>query len=250
MTTEQRFEQAYRVLARGLLLRAPGFDRCGATLIDELVASGELARLATGDAVTRRGQRCDHLVLVVEGALEARISVSDGRRHLLAFVLPGLLIGFLSVIDGGPQPHDAVAHLPTIVLKMPCDAVRRLRASAPLLHQAFEVQLAERARRLYAARAENMLFPVRERLARERGRLAASVGVQRDNRWTIGLGLSQADLADLLGAGRQAVNTQLSALQRSGLVRIGREQLDILDLAALGRLVPQGLVGRLGLPPA
>ena len=110
MTTEQRFEQAYRVLARGLLLRAPGFDRCGATLIDELVASGELARLATGDAVTRRGQRCDHLVLVVEGALEARISVSDGRRHLLAFVLPGLLIGFLSVIDGG-EVHQGSAVL-------------------------------------------------------------------------------------------------------------------------------------------
>ena len=57
-------------------------------------------------------------------------------------------------------------------------------------------------------------------------------------------------VAGAAGAGRQAVNTQLSALQRSGLVRIGREQLDILDLAALGRLVPQGLVGRLGLPPA
>lgn len=230
LPTESRFDHSYRTLARSLMERAPGFAQCSAALRDELVAQGRLSRLAAGEVLLQRGQRSDYFVMVIEGALEARIVLEGGRRHLLAFVLPGMFHGFLSIIDGGPQPHDVVAHLPSIVLRIPAAEVQRLRLVSQELHVAFELQMAARSRRLYDKVAETLLYPLRQRLAHELAQLAESVGLERAGRWTITLRLSQADLADLLGASRQSVNTELRALQAAGLVSIAREQIEIPDL--------------------
>lgn len=213
--------------------RAPGFSQCSAALLDDLVAEGHLTRLAAGDTLLRRGERSDCLVMVIEGALESRLILDSGRRHLLSFLLPGMFVGFLSIIDGGPLPHDAVAHLPSIVLRMPAATVQRLRRMSQELHLAFELQLADRSRRLYDKVAESLLYPLRERLALQLVQLAESVALRRAGGWTIALRLSQADLADLLGASRQSVNTELRALQAAGLLRVAREYMEIPDLDKL-----------------
>lgn len=223
--------------------RAAGFSQCSPPLLDALVAEGAVGRLAGGETLLRRGERSDHLMMVVEGALESRIVLESGRRHLLAFVLPGMFVGFLSIIDGGPLPHDLVAHLPTIVLRIPVAVVQRLRRTSQELHAAFELQMAARSRRLYDKVAESLLYTLRERLALELAQLSEDVGVERVGRWTIALRLSQADLADLLGASRQSVNTELRALQAAGLLRIAREQIEIADLGQL-RAVGAGAPAR------
>ncbi|MFO1220522.1 MAG: Crp/Fnr family transcriptional regulator [Burkholderiaceae bacterium] len=233
LPTDSRFDRSYRQLARSLMERAPGFSQCSAALLDELVAEGLLVRLAAGETLLRRGERCDGLVMVIEGALESRLVLDTGRRHLLSFVLPGMFVGFLSVIDGGPLPHDVVAHRPAIVLRMPAATVQRLRRASLELHLAFELQLADRSRRLYDKLAESLLYPLRARLALQLVQLAESVGLRRADGWTIALRLSQADLADLLGASRQSVNTELRALQAAGLLRIAREHMECPDLDKL-----------------
>jgi CRP/FNR family cyclic AMP-dependent transcriptional regulator len=239
--TDAGFVQSYRVLARSLLARQPGFERCPAPVIDALLADAEVARVAAGEVVAHRGQRCEHLLLVAEGALEARMIAADGRRHLLAFMLPGTLFGLLSIIDGAAQPHDAAAHVPSIVLKMPALAVQRLHATLPALGAAFELLLVDRSRRLYHALAERMLHPLSARLAGQLAQLADDVGVRREGGWTIALHLTQADLADLLGAGRQSVNAELRRLQQAGLVRVARSHIDVIDLDELRARAPQGL---------
>lgn len=213
--------------------RAPGFSQCSAALLDELVAEGLLVRLSAGETLLRRGEHSDCLVMVTEGALESRLILDSGRRHLLGLGLPGMFIGFLSIIDGGPMPHDVVAHLPSIVLRLPAATVQRLRRTSHELHLAFELQLADRSRLLYDKLAESLLYPLRERLALQLIQLAESVGQQRAGGWTIALRLSQADLADLLGSTRQSVNSELRALQAAGLLRIAREHMEIPDLDKL-----------------
>lgn len=241
--TEPRFDRSYRKLARSLMERATGFSRCPAALLDELVAEGLLERLAVGDMLQRRNERCDHLLMVIEGALESRIVIEGRRRHLIGFLLPGMFAGFLPLIDGGTMPHDVLAHLPSIVLRMPAATVQRLRRGSHELHVAFELQLAERSRRLYDMVAESMLYSLRERLALQLVQLAEGAGVERAGQWTIALRLSQADLADLLGASRGSVNIELRALQAEGLLRIARERMEIPDLAKLQAASPKGSPG-------
>lgn len=213
--------------------RATGFSRCSAALLDELVAEGLLDRLDPGEMLQRRNERCDHLLMVIEGALESRIVLEGRRRHLLGFLLPGMFAGFLPLIDGGALPQDVLAHLPSIVLRIPAATVQRLRTSSHELHVAFELQLAERSRRLYDMVADSMLYSLRERLALLLLQLAEGAGIERSGQWTIALRLSQADLADLLGASRSSVNIELRALQAQGLLRVAREMTEIPDLGKL-----------------
>jgi CRP-like cAMP-binding protein len=241
LQTEREFEVSYRALGRALLARQSGFDRCPPQTLDALLADAEVQRLAAGELVAGRGRRCEHLLLVAEGALEARVVTGDGRRHLLALMLPGTLFGLLSIIDGQAQQHDAAAHVPSIVLKVPATEVRRQRSIDPALRAACEAQLTERSRRLYDALAARMLHPLGERLAGQLVQLAESVGVKREGGWTIALHLPQADLADLLGAGRQSVNLELRRLQQAGLLRVARSHIDVLDLQAMRELAPRGL---------
>jgi hypothetical protein len=46
MPTDRGFDASYRVLARTLPGRAPGFHRCPAALLDALLADAELVRIA------------------------------------------------------------------------------------------------------------------------------------------------------------------------------------------------------------
>jgi CRP-like cAMP-binding protein len=50
--------------------------------------------------------------------------------------------------------------------------------------------------------------------------------------------LSQAQLADLVGATRPSVNQVLQRLAELQVVRLGRSRIEVLDLAALERRCP------------
>lgn len=84
--------------------------------------------------------------------------------HLLAFVLPGMTIGFLSFGDGGPMSHDLIARTPALALRIPMKEVRRLSMIRPQLMQAFQAQVAERLRTLYDALIYSKTFSLRERV--------------------------------------------------------------------------------------
>lgn len=243
MTTDTESSNAYFVLARRLLERAPGFGQCPQSTIDSLLEVAKIERVKKGEVLMRRGDSCESLVLLVEGALESSIALGRGRRHLLTFVLPGMLVGFLPFIDGGGSVHDTIAHVPSIVLTIPASEVSRQRSIDPMLHIAFEVQIAQRLRRLYALVADGMLHSMRERLSQQLIQLVLGFGLQRGNEWEIVLRLPQSDLADLVGATRQSVNTELRGMEKAGLIRIDHSRISILDLAALQAQCSNMLVG-------
>jgi len=176
--------------------------------------------------------------MVVEGALEASLSVGGTRRHLLTFLLPGALLGYLSLIDGGPRPHDLVAHAPSVLLWIPLEVVSRSMAVDPGVHTAIQAQLARRSRLLYDELAQATMFPLRERLAHRLLLLVDDLGRRRGDSWIIDLQLPQADLADLLAATRQSVNAELQSLHAAGIVQISRGAVEVLQLRALRARCP------------
>jgi CRP/FNR family cyclic AMP-dependent transcriptional regulator len=240
MTTVLKGLDSYWPLARSLLLREPGFDRCEADSIDGLLSGARLVRVARGDTVLRHGDALQDLVMVVDGVLEAGRQVGSGRRHLIALTYPGMVLGFLSCVDGGPVPHDTVAHVPSVLLLMPVEVVRRRRQIDASIRMAFEVQFAHRIRRLYDSLAEIRLLSLRQRLVKQLSTLVDSHGRQHGNEWHIDLDMPQSDLADLLGTTRQSANEELRALEREGLIRVARSRIVVLRLEALRESVAPG----------
>ncbi len=224
-------------------MREPGFDRCGADSIDALLESARLVRLARGATVHRYGEPLEDLVMVVDGVLEAGRRVGARRRHLVAFTYPGMVLGFLSCVDGGPVPHDAVAHVASVLMLIPVDAVRKRRQIDASIRQAFEIQFADRIRRLYDGLAEGNSLPLRQRLAKQLNTLVRSHGRQMGHEWHIDLDMPQSDLADLLGTTRQSVNEELRQMERQGLIRVTRSRITVVNLETLRTCGPRGMVG-------
>ncbi|MEJ8855610.1 Crp/Fnr family transcriptional regulator [Variovorax robiniae] len=242
MTTVRKGLDAYWPLARSLLMREPGFDRCSVESIDALMESARLASVARGETVHLYGEPLQDLVMVVDGVLEAGRRIGTGRRHLVAFTYPGMVLGFLPCVDGGPIPHDTVAHVASVILLMPVDAVRKRRQIDASVRQAFEIQFADRIRRLYDGLAESNMLPLRQRLAKLLHTLVGSHGRKTGVEWHIELDVPQSDLADLLGAARQSVNEELRELEREGVVRMARSRITVIDLVALRARGPRGEV--------
>ena len=249
MTTVRKGLDAYWPLARSLLMREPGFDRCSADAIDALMECARLVSVARGATVHRYGEPLEDLVMVVDGVLEAGRQVGAGRRHLVAFTYPGMILGFLPCVDAGPIPHDTVAHVACVLMLMPVDAVRKRRQIDTSVRQAFEIQFADRIRRLYDGLAESNSVPLRQRIAKLLHTLVGSHGRKAGCEWHIELDMPQADLADLLGATRQSVNVELRELEREGLVRVARSRITVVDLDALRARGPSGSIVAVDRPP-
>ena len=76
---------------------------------------------------------------------------------------------------------------------------------------------------------------VPQRLAQCLVSLARLHGVEEDGAVVVDLPLSQLDLANIVGASRDAVAKTLQSWRDSDLVRTSRRRIEMLDLDALAR---------------
>jgi CRP/FNR family cyclic AMP-dependent transcriptional regulator len=113
---------------------------------------------------------------------------------------------------------------------------RRFVSSRPEIAIEVTRQLSERMKRV-EARVENLVFgDVRTRLAAVLVELAADLGGPERAGQNPGLGLSQGELATLIGSTRQSVNAAMSELKDQGMVRLLGGRTELLDLDGLRRI--------------
>jgi CRP/FNR family cyclic AMP-dependent transcriptional regulator len=223
----------HRLEARRVIGQALGFSDCASDVLDELVATGQLKRLAPGEYLSQRGDRSEHVGLVVTGLLEVSALRVDGHRHFVGLVVPGDFCGVFSFIDGLSHPHNIAAREPTVLLLIANHALQRLRTQHPSVVLACERHLARRLNflfeRLYAdpgltleSRVASMLVMVGRLYGRE-------VGPHIE----LNFKLSQTDLADWLGLSRQRMNFALKQLESERLIRLHYSILTITDPVGL-----------------
>jgi len=76
-------------------------------------------RLVAGDAVVRRGDPARALYVLVDGAVEVRLSGTDGAALPLAALGPGGFFGEMGLLTGEPVSADVVATAATTLLVLP-----------------------------------------------------------------------------------------------------------------------------------
>lgn len=113
---------------------------------------------------------------------------------------------FLALLDGRPR-------IALVILRM---VARRLRYAD-------------------AQRAQFAALDVAGRLAQRLLELGERFGTERDGRIEIGLPLSQEELANWVGASREAVSKAFHLLRTLHIVETGRRRVTVLDLGALRR---------------
>lgn len=183
----------------------------------------------------REGDVPKHASLICEGWACRHKTMPDGRRQIVALLIPGDLCDVnLQLIR--ERDHSLGAITNVRVAEIPFQTLERVKAVGPNVSQALEV-----GEMAVAATAHEWVLNVGQRSAYER---IAHLMVEMVTRLTqVGLArpdgidwpLTQADLADTVGLTPVHVNRTLQQLRRDGLITLANKRLVIPDLGRLRR---------------
>lgn len=218
------------------------FGQCPPALRDALCTLGRVQRFAPGECLFRRGDPADGLLCVLEGAVRVGAVGADGSQTLLAFVEPGRWFGEISLIDGRPRTHDAVAEGPTVVLRVPQAPLRSWLDAHPAHWQAIAQLACAKLRMLFGVVEDIARLPLPARLAR-RLWLEAHGWDERAGAPRRTLRLPQEQLALLLGVSRQTANKALRALEAEGVLSLRYGSIELIDLDRLAHVGGMGGTG-------
>ncbi|MDQ7774905.1 MAG: Crp/Fnr family transcriptional regulator [Paracoccus aminovorans] len=189
-------------------------------------------RFARGQRILDRGDPGRTVLFVVSGQVLAVHWTQTGREIVYSDIGPGAAFGELSVISGAPRSLSLYARTDCVLLELPgalllelIDSHASVRAAVMrgLVRRVHD--LSERVQELTVLGVEDRLRTYLLRLALEQGELEP--GQNLSNLPT------HAEIANIIGANREAVSRSLAALNRSGVIRSGRRSLRILQPDAL-----------------
>lgn len=201
---------------------------------DSLIRSDRT--LGRGERLFRAGQVLDAVYLVRDGALKTITLAKDGEEQVLGFHLPGEMVG-LGALATGRHRSEAVSLTATRVCEVPFAELGQLAARSPSL----QAQLL-RVMGQGVARDQDHVEMLIRRQAAERIALFVH-GLQE--RYRLGgrsaselvLPMSREEIGRFLGLALETVSRGFSRLQEDGVIAVSGRRVEILDAAALGRLV-------------
>ncbi|MBU1374471.1 MAG: Crp/Fnr family transcriptional regulator [Alphaproteobacteria bacterium] len=206
----------------------PWFSGLDPTRRAALLARARASRAPVGSRVYGIGDPPDGLWSVDEGEVRLMSYPALGMESVSLILGPGAWFGELSVIDGGPRPHDAVVAKPARLLHVPLAAIEQAAQQYPLLYRDLGTLICVRQRSALSFMGHSIAQPISVRLARTlAGAARASGGPE--------LQVRQEDLAAMIGVSRQTVNRELKVLARAGAVALAYGRITILDVQRLRR---------------
>jgi CRP/FNR family cyclic AMP-dependent transcriptional regulator len=211
---------------RDAVSRSELFRELPSELVDELVQVAQVSRAAAGTALFPPGRGGQRLWVVLEGRVGVTTSCRD---RLLAVMEAGDVIGEVQVFDPEPWAFSATAMTKALVVSAARTDVlawvgRHPEVSAHLL-QRMARRLAVKSR----AGQEPLHADAGVRVAREVLALADRYTVDG----VVRHGLTQQQLADIVGLSRERVNKVLGDFCERRWTLVGRGHLTVLDREAL-----------------
>ena len=206
-------------LIKSLLGRTELFKSLDEAGLQALAGQMREAAYAPGQAIFARGDPGDCIHLVVEGRVRLSVLSDDGRVLSYDHASVGKVTGDIATLDGGARTADATALTHTRTATLSRARLLRLIETKPSVALATISLLCGRLRTTSEQLEAIALHSIEGRLARYLLSAAKRANNKADaGRVRINLGMSQGELAQLLGASRQRVNAALKELQRLGAI--------------------------------
>ncbi len=187
-----------------------------------------------GQYLWYQGDEGARLIVVASGLVKVVISSEHGDEVVLATLGPGETLGELAMLDGSPRSASVVAVEPSTVVLLTRETVLDLMSRHPPVLDALLRSLGGLVRRLTEQAGDLVFLDLAGRVAKLLLRLAEAHGAAVDG-GVLDLGLSQSDLAAMVGATRPAVNRALQGLAARGVIAVQGQVIALLDVAALRR---------------
>jgi CRP/FNR family transcriptional regulator, cyclic AMP receptor protein len=203
--------------------------------LDALIRRGHTKKFGKGDAICRRGEPGDSVMVLLQGRIKVSNVNVDGKEVVLNFLGVGDITGEIGALDGNERTADAAALEPCEVFAVHArDLLPTLTAHPPALLEIIQI-LCEKLRSTSAIIEDNTL-EMRARTARGLLRLARQHGRTTRSGVRLQLPMSQTELGNYLSISRENVSRQLGRLRDANVITVNDQQIIISDEEGLAEI--------------
>ncbi|SDM66193.1 Crp/Fnr family transcriptional regulator [Nonomuraea jiangxiensis] len=214
-----------------VLAEIPLFRVLGESGILSTARSGLARRYRPGQIIIHQGDPGESLYVLLDGLAKVVFTTEHGDEIVLNMLGRGDTFGEMALLDGSPRSASVVTVRPAWVFALPRARLLEMMREHPGLADEFLRMLGHMVRRLTDQAADLAFLDLGGRLAKLLLQLADRHG--RTDAVVDLPGLTQSDLAALIGASRPAVNRALQSLAARNLIAIEGRTITLLDVVAL-----------------
>ncbi|MEZ5774982.1 MAG: Crp/Fnr family transcriptional regulator [Hyphomicrobiaceae bacterium] len=173
-----------------------------------------------GKRIFSRGEAGGDVYLVISGRVRLSVYSGEGKEFAFLNAGPGEIFGEIAALDGGCRTTDARALARVEAMVLPRAALQRLIETVPSIAVAAIAFLCTRLRATNETVEAVALHRLEVRIARF---LMSAIKLRgappESGTITFDIGISQTEIALLIGASRPKVNLALQALETEGAIK-------------------------------
>ncbi len=200
----------------------------------EILQLGSYREYASEETVLREGDETDFVVVLLNGWAKVTAATENGGFALLAIRHGGDLIGELAGLDSEPRLATVTSVGAVVAKVIRADVFVAFLRRHPDAHQVVSSTIGAKLRSATRRRVEFGGCSVAVRVARVILELERAYGgAAPDGGRSVGVSLTQPELAALVGAAEPTVHKVLRDLRRRGVLATGYRTVEIQDIEAL-----------------
>ena len=224
-------------VAVDLIKQFPFFQGLPNIDLQTIAQNAQLGAAKQGQEILARGAVVSYLTFVVSGRIQSTEIADDGRVIGITILVPGDIIGCLTLADGQPVPNSLRTLEDSQMLLIPMTLAKSLLNTQPLIAQRVMHLLAQSVRHSMKERSMLSLPNAFHRIFVQLNLLVNNNSAQRQVHHVP----RQQDIAAMVNTSRETVSRALQLLIKNGVLTKSGHQLHIQQSEALKKLAADGL---------
>jgi CRP/FNR family transcriptional regulator, cyclic AMP receptor protein len=176
-----------------------------------------------GELFLFEGEWSDYLYFLIGGLVKVYKTSQNGKEQILHIAPPGESLNDVSTFDGGTNQASMLAMTPVQLYAIRKADLKTILEEHSRIYINILKALAYRIRRDSNLVEELSSTQVMGRLAK------LLTGKYAGEEATVGLWLTQQDMASMIGTCREVVNRSLKIMEEKGAIRLGRHRIVVLN---------------------
>jgi CRP/FNR family transcriptional regulator len=201
-----------------------------------IVRTGHLQPVDVGDILFWEGEPCAGLYVLLRGEIQLYKNGPGGQETIMAVIQPVTMVNEVAVLDRGNNPATVKISSKGLVWHVSMEDFHDLMRRFPQLSLGLLPILAKRNRRLVSLYEDLSFLPVRSRTAK------LILKLSEDGDTTINRSfVTVQEMASRISTSPEVVSRTISFLSSRGFINSSRQQIEVVNAAALKELSSLGL---------